>query len=198
MIESIAASDSIDLTVQNPTTVWVTAVSLDGNCESEAVSVTATSYPTITATTLTAGDCDANANISQDNDNFTATYTVAYTTGEGEISGNGFAFDVPLASSGVVTFIVENSNAPEGCNMETFAVDFICTEQPCSIDATATTSGCVGGSGTYDLSLDVVATNPSSNQFLAIVDGMEYGPFNYLASTIMIEGLAGNGQTSGP
>ena len=193
LIESIAASDSIDLSVQNPTTVWVTAVSLDGNCESEAVSVTATSYPTITAT-ATAGDCDANAMISQDNADFTATYTVTYTTGEGETSGNGFAFDVPLASEGTVTFTVMNENAPEGCNMETFAVDFICTEQPCSIAATATPSACE--SGTYNLNIDVAATSPSSNQFLAVVNGESYGPFNYLASPIMIEGLEGNGQTN--
>ena len=195
LIESIAANDSVDLTIQNPTTVWVTAVSLDGNCESEAVSVTATSYPTITAT-ATAGDCDANANISQDNPDFTATYTVEYTTGEGETSGNGFAFDVPLASSGFVTFTVMNANAPEGCNMETFVADFICTEQPCSIAATATPSACVDGSGTYNLNLEVVATSPSSNQFLAVVNGDSYGPFSYLASPITIEGLEGNGQTN--
>ncbi|MGB1204968.1 MAG: Ig-like domain-containing protein [Chitinophagales bacterium] len=90
--------------------------------QSEAMAVMV--YPNIEATGFD-GECEVGLGVNCTN------FSVTWETNTGQ-TGVGAVYIAATGESGMVTFMVENTDAPEGCNMATAMANFDCPDVVCS------------------------------------------------------------------
>ncbi len=126
--------DQFGNTINNPNDIVASA----GNCQTSysyyatytpaqtsctpisTIPVTVTVYPEITAN-INVNECQV------DLDDFCSDFVVSWTDSFGN-SGNGDNYIAQPGQSGTVTFTVNNTDAPEGCQTANFTAEFDCAE----------------------------------------------------------------------